>query len=422
MRGPAPGIRMTARTSSTLFRFFWQAGGQTAGRLVSLASLVIAARELGLDRYGRFVVLLALLEACMIPWKSTVLQAAAVAQGRSEDGAGWGGTVARWWALGAIVLGGAATWFDGWEAGVALAACAAASALMFAHVPALIRTGRQRRFALGNLTAQSVRLALTVALVWFGGLTPIIALLAVGGGSLAGAAAMWVRSRPHTGTPRWYVAEASTEAMRWTQAHAPILVVALVLGLGSAGGFDILYKIIQALVQLLGGIGVLMLPAFLRPGESSAKVLARSLRLPTVLAVLAAAATGLLAGPVLEAATGSGLPFGLAPLAFAPVVVLAPWMGVSWTALVVLGGPRWLVASQSAVSAVSVGASFLAVGGVVWAAVAISAASLIGSGIRWLGLRSFESLPPAGWLAPEAWRSDAAWVRAAVGRRGAAHE
>ena len=57
------------RPTTTLHRFAWQAGSLAVGRGAAFVSLLLAARELGLDRYGRFVVLLALLEAAMIPWK-----------------------------------------------------------------------------------------------------------------------------------------------------------------------------------------------------------------------------------------------------------------------------------------------------------------------------------------------------------------
>ena len=407
---------MTTHTTTTLHRYAWQAGGQTVGRGASLVSLVIAARTLGLDQYGRFVILLALLEASMIPWKTTVLQAAAV-RSRSTEPGGWAATTARWWVIGAVLLGPAAFVFDGVGGLVSLLAASAASAVMFIHVPGLILAGRQRRFAIGTVSAQMSRLIVIAALVLLDRLTPQTALLAVGAGFIVGALVIWTRSDSVIGSPRWFSREVGTEGLRWAQMHAPILVVALLLGLQSAGGFDLLYKLIQALAQLLGGIGVLMLPAFLRGGEPASRVLARSLRLPTVLGLVVAVGVAVALGPFLDLVTGNDLGLGFAPAAFGVTLVLAPWMGVSWTALVVLHGSRWLMPSQAVVSGISVGASFLAVGGVWWAAVAVSAASLLGSVVRWLGLRSLGQLPGRGWLSAEAWKRDVRWLRDAA-RRG----
>lgn len=408
---------MSARPTTTLHRYAWQAAGQVAGRTASLVSLVVAARVLGLDRYGRFVVLLALLEATMIPWKTTVLQAAAAHRGRAPGGGGWAGTVLRWWLAGAVVLGPAAFWFDGWEGAAALAAASAASAAMFLHVPGLYLAGRQRRYAIGNTAAQTARLAATVALGTLGWLDPRTALLAVGGGALVGAAVLAVGGDPLGGRSLWYGREVVTETLRWAEAHAPILVVALLLGLGSAGGFDLTYKLVQATVLLLGGVGVVMLPAFVRGEEAPKRIIARSLRLPTAAAVLVAAGYAVALGPLLDVLTGSDLGLGPAPAAFAGALVLAPWMGVSWTALVILGGTRWLIPSQVVVSGVAVGASFLAVHGVWWAALAVSAASVLGSVVRWMGVRALGHLPDSGWLAPGAWRRDASWLRGALARR-----
>jgi O-antigen/teichoic acid export membrane protein len=209
----------------------------------------------------------------------------------------------------------------------------------------------------------------------------------------------------------------ATEALRWGEVHAPILVVAMLLGLPSAGGFDLAYKTIQAAAQLLGGIGVVMLPAFVRGEEPPSDVIARSLRLPTALGAGLALAAGVGLGPVLELLTGTELGLGAAPAAFVPVLLLAPWMGVSWTALVVLGGERWLIPSQVSVSVVTVAASFLAVGGVWWAAVAVSTAHLMGSVVRWRGLRALGHLPPRGWMSAGDWRRDLAWLGDAARRR-----
>ena len=408
---------MEKRRTTTLHRFVWQAGGEVAGRAASLVSLVVAARVLGLGEYGRFVVLLALLEGAMVPWKATVLQAAAALQAREADGGGWAATTARWWVLGTLVLGPAAFLFDGVRGMGVLLAASAATALMFAPVPGLFLAGRQRRFAIGHTCSQVARLGFTVALGAAGWLTPRTALLAVAGGSLVGAIALWNRNARFGGRARWLGREVATEALRWGEVHAPILVVAMLLGLSSAGGFDLAYKTIQAAAQLLGGIGVIMLPAFVRGEEPPSDVIARSLRLPTALGVGLALAAGVGLGPLLELLTGTELGLGAAPAAFVPVLLLAPWMGVSWTALVVLGGERWLIPSQVSVSAVTVAASFLAAGGVWWAAVAVSAAHLMGSVVRWRGVRALGHLPPPGWMSVGDWRRDLAWLGDAARRR-----
>ena len=79
-----------------------------------------------------------------------------------------------------------------------------------------------------------------------------------------------------------------------------ILVVALLLGLESAGGFDLLLKLMQGVAEVLAGIGIVMLPAFVRGRERAAEILARSLRLPTLVGVLLAVAAAVLLGRLLE--------------------------------------------------------------------------------------------------------------------------
>ena len=74
-----------SRPTTTLHRFAWQAGSLAVGRGAALVALLLAARHMELARYGRFVVLLALLEAAMIPWKPTVQQGAAARLGSDAD-------------------------------------------------------------------------------------------------------------------------------------------------------------------------------------------------------------------------------------------------------------------------------------------------------------------------------------------------
>jgi O-antigen/teichoic acid export membrane protein len=407
------------RPTTTLHRFAWQAGSLTVGRGAAFVSLLLAARELDLSLYGRFVVLLALLEAAMIPWKPTVQQGAAARLGRDGGQRGWVAATGRWWVAGAVVLGPIAWWFDGPESAGLLVAASAASALMFLHVPGLLLEGRQRRIALGTMTAQCTRLAATVALIVSDSLTPRTALLAVGIGSVAGALAMWVPTANRDGGTGWLLPEVGTEGLRWIEFHVPVLVVALVLGLSEAGGFDLLLKLMQGVAEVLAGIGIVMLPAFLRAGERASAVLARSLRLPTLVGIGLAIAAGFLLGPFLEAATDNDLALGLAPALLGIALVVAPWMGLTKAALISLDASRWLLPSQVATSVVTAAASLLAVGGVVWAALAVGLAHLIGAAVRWIGLRSLGELPPAGVvLSPAGLRGDLGLLRSAIRRGG----
>lgn len=407
------------RPTTTLHRFAWQAGSLAVGRGAAFVSLVLAARELGLDRYGRFVVLLALLEAAMIPWKPTVQQGAAAALGRAGGWRGWAASEAGWWLAGSMVLAPLAWWFDGPGAAGLLVAASAASALMFLHVPGLLLEGRQRRIALGTMAAQCTRLGVTVGLIAAGSLTPRTALAAVAAGSLVGALAMWAPSEERTGRVGWLPSEVGTEGLRWVEMHVPILVVALVLGLSEAGGFDLLLKLMQGVAEVLAGIGIVMLPAFVRGREPVSEVLARSLRLPTLAALLLVAAAAVGLGPFLEAAIGGDLALGLAPALLGLMVVLAPWMGLTKAALISLGASRWLVPSQVATSLTTAAASFLAVGGLVWAALAVGFAHVIGAAVRWAGLRARGVLPaPGAVLSPAGLRGDLTWLRTAVRRAG----
>jgi len=406
-----------SRRTTTLHRFAWQAGSLAIGRGAAFVSLLAAARALELDRYGRFVVLLALLEAAMVPWKPTVQQGAAARLGRDAGQRGWAVSTIRWWMIGAIVLAPFAWWFDGLASAGLLLVASAASAVMFMHVPGLLLEGKQRRIALGTMSAQCTRLAVTVALIATDSLTPRTALAAVAAGSVVGALALWVRSDRREGRMGWLLPEVGTESLRWVEQHVPILVVALVLGLGEAGGLDLLFKLMQGVAEVLAGIGIVMLPAFVRGSEKASAVLARSLRLPTLVAVALAVAGAFVLGPFLEAATDNDLALGLAPALMGVVLVLAPWMGLTKSALISLDASRWLLPSQVATSLTTAAASFLAVGGVVWAALAVALAHLVGGAVRWAGLRSCGELPSLGEVvSPAGWRGDVAWLRMAIRR------
>jgi hypothetical protein len=406
-----------SRPTTTVHRFAWQAGSLAVGRGAALVSLLLAARALDLDRYGRFVVLLALLEAAMVPWKPTVQQGAAARLGRGGGQWGWAATTLGWWVIGAAVLAPVAWWFDGARSAGLLLAASGASALMFLHVPGLLLEGRQRRIAIGTVTAQCTRLGVTIALIATDSLTPRTALAAVAAGSALGAVVLWVRAARTSGRMGPLLPEVGTEGLRWVELHVPILVVALVLGLGEAGGLDLLLKLMQGIAEVLAGVGIVMLPAFVKGAERAASVLARSLRLPTLVAVGLAVTAAFLLGPFLEAASGKDLALGPAPALLGVILVTAPWMGLTKSALISLDASRWLPPSQVATSLTTAAASFLAVGGLVWAALAVALAHVVGSGVRWMGLRACGELPPAGEvLSVSGLRGDAARFRRALRR------
>jgi hypothetical protein len=269
------------------------------------------------------------------------------------------------------------------------------------------------------MAAQCTRLAATAGLIALGSLTPRAALAAVAAGSLVGAMALWAPSEERSGSVGWLPSEVGTEGLRWVEMHVPILVVALVLGLGEAGGFDLLLKLMQGVAEVLAGIGIIMLPAFVRGREPASRVLARSLRLPTLAAVVLAVAAAFGLGPFLGSAIGGDLSLGLAPALLGIMLVLAPWMGLTKSALIALGASRWLVPSQVATSLTTAAASFLAVGGLVWAGLAVGVAHVVGGAVRGAGLRTRDALPPPGEvLSPAGLRGDLAWLRGAMRRAG----
>ena len=240
---------LMSRPTTTLHRFAWQAGSLAVGRGAALLSLLLAARELELDRYGRFVVLLALLEAAMIPWKPTVQQGAAAVLGKGGGQQGWAIATLRWWLIGRRGAGpcspggSTASRVPGW--------CwrhRQPAPLMFLHVPGLLLEGRQRRIATRHDVGPvhpagrhggADRHRLADAAHRPGWRSAI--------GSVVGAAGL-VGAQRSAGRVRWAgcCPEVGTEGLRWVEQHVPILVVALVLGLGEAGGLDLLFKLCRA--------------------------------------------------------------------------------------------------------------------------------------------------------------------------------
>jgi len=374
-------------------RFAWQSLGLVVGRAAALATLFVIVRHLGTERYGVFVVLLAMLEAAILPWKPTAQQGASTALARGGSRRSWMATMTTWWFVGSAILVPIAWWFESWQAAVALLFASAANALMTEPTPRHILAGRQRIIALAVLVSQVVRLIIMVGMVTAGVLTPTWAIAIHGLGYIAGAFVLRLDYRGG-GEPVGLLAkEVGVEALRWIEAHGPIVVVAALLGLDTAGGFDLLLKSASAAALVISGIGMIMLPEMVRAREPIAQIITRGIRLPTVISMAIGGLFAAAALPVLELLSGADLDLGPAPALLAVIIVLAPWMGVSGAALVPLGATGWLLPSQAALASATLIAAFTASSGVFWAAAAIALANVAGASIRWLGLRSRHAAP-----------------------------
>jgi O-antigen/teichoic acid export membrane protein len=391
-------------------RFAWQSGGLVVGRGAAFVALVLIARDLGSSRYGEFVVLLALLELATVPWKPTVQQGAAARLGRGASQRSWRMTMLAWWCAGSIPAGGIAWVFAGPLAALALVMASLANAAMIDHVPQHILDGRQRSIAVALSTSQLTRLGLTIGFIAVGWLTPTWAIALHAFGYLAGALTLRDGGPGGDGSAGSLGAEVGSEALRWIELHGPILIVASVLGLATAGGFDLLYKLVIAIAEMLAGIGIVLLPAMVR-APSVAPVIARGVRVPTVGALVAGVGFALAASPLLSRLADLDVAGGFAPALLAVTMVVAPWMGVSKSALLTVGAARWLVPSQAATAVAVLVASALTGFGVVWAAFAVALAHLAGGAVRWIGLRSSESLPALRTvMAPGAVGEDLRWL------------
>lgn len=377
---------------SPVTRFAWQTGGLVIGRGAAFAVLLLMANDLGQATYGRFVVLLALLELATVPWKPTVQQGAAAAFGVGAGHGSWRRTMLTWWVLGSVLVGPIALAFSGWLAAGAVVGASAANALMIEHWPGHILAGRQRRIAGAMLASQGTRLVVTVLFVATGHLTPTWGITIHAVGYLAGAISFRTAKTDGSGGLGRLTSEVGSEGLRWVELHGPILIVATVLSLGAAGGFDLLYKLAIALAELAAGVGIILLPALVRT-QSIGPTIARGIRLPTVLTLLGGAAFAIAARPVLEAATNFDIGSDLAPVLLAVAIVLGPFMGVTKAALLTTGGAGWLVPSQLATAVATVAASWLAGFGLTWAAAAVAVAHIVGAGVRWHGLRTHSALP-----------------------------
>ncbi|MFQ5553896.1 MAG: hypothetical protein ACE5GC_00835 [Acidimicrobiia bacterium] len=383
---PPPGNPVT--------RFLWQSGGLVAGRAASLLGLFLIFGDLGQERYGRFVVLLALLELAVAPWKMTPWQSAAAGLGRGASHGSWIVTMATWWAVGTLVLGPIIWVFAGPDATVVFAVTSAANGWMTEHIPGHLLAGRQRKIALGMVGSQLARLGFIGGAMALGLLTPTVAILIHGLGYLVGVVLLWTPRTRGDGRLGPMLPEVGTEALTWVEVHGPVIVVAVLLGLSTAGGFDLLYRVAAAVAELIGGVGLILLPNLIA-GTKPGPVVARGLRLPTAGAALLGIAFALAAAPVLEAALDVDLEFGLAPALLAVTMVLAPWMGVTKATLLTHGGVRWILPSQIATSGATMAASAAASHGIVWAAAAIALGHVAGAAVRWWGMRAVDALPVA---------------------------
>ena len=187
MMSDDPERAVTPGTGGPVRRFAWQSGGLLLGRGAALVALVLIARELGLEQYGEFVVLLALLELATVPWKPTVQQGAAARLGRGCSQRSWRKAMLSWWVLGSVLTAPIAWVVTSPLAALSVVGASLANAVMIDHVPQHILDGRQRSIAIAISTSQLTRLAITITFIAAGVLTPTwgIALHAIG--YLAGA-------------------------------------------------------------------------------------------------------------------------------------------------------------------------------------------------------------------------------------------
>lgn len=377
-----------------MLRFAWQSGGLLLGRGAGFVALVVIARAVGTAEYGRFAVVLALVEFAAAPWSPTVLQGAASRLGQGGSHAGWRREMVTLWVVGAVIVAPVVWIFAGWTTAFTVLAATAINGLMVEHVPHHLLAGEQRTIAVATSTAQLVRLAGIIGLVFVVDLTPAIVLLPYVVGY--GVGAWMLRSEREPGAP-WdssLRSEYATDVLRVVQSHGPVLVVAWLLGLDAAGGFDLLFRLALAIAEVIAGVGLIVLPDLVAAKPPLAPLVARGVRAPTAVAVIVAVAFSLIAGPALATLTDSELGFGLAPAFLAVTLLAAPYMGVARATLVVVGGAHWIMPSQLALASATLGAAAVGNFGVTWASAAIAAATLVGAAVLTLGLRRHGALPP----------------------------
>jgi hypothetical protein len=391
---------------------------QLFSRATAFATLVFLARALGLETYGVYVILSALLAAGTLAWNPTVVQSVATRMGTGTSQRSWNLHLVKWGSLGTIAVGPIAWFVDGWQAALALAISAGAEALMLRSIPALLLRGEQRRLAYGIASSQATRLAAVVVFFSLGILTPALALLAHGLGFFVGLIAQGRERAPGAGSLGNVRSEMTVDALRWIENYASILGVAVFIGLEAAGGFDLMMKLALAAAEVMAAVGLIVLPNMVGRGAQFQPAFSRGLRLPSLAAIVAAALYAALTQPVLSLLTGAKIELYGVPILLSVVVVLGPWMGISKTALLSIGAAGWLVPSQLASSSATLLGGFLAPVGVVWPAIAVAAAHLAAGVIRWYGLRSHEALPPwRSLLSANAFRHDLSQMVRLLGRR-----
>ena len=374
-------------------RFVWQSGGLLVGKSGAFVTLILIARQLGLDRYGRFVVLLALVELAAAPWKPTVQQAAATRLGRGASHRSWLTTMAVWWLVGVILLGPIAWMFEGWTAGVAVIMASTANGAMTEHLPTRILLGHQKRIAFALFANHLTRLVVVVALILVDTLTPAWAIVAYAAGYLVALGLLKISTTRGDQKMTLLLPEVGVEGLRWMETQGPVIVVALILGLDIAGGFDLVFKLATALAEIIAGIGIIMLPALIKSEKPVPQLIARAVRLPTMLSVLAAAGFAIVAGPALKNLTNATIGLGLVPALLALRLALAPWMGATKAALITVGASSWIFAGQLTTASATLVALAFANRGLIWMAAAVAIANGLTAVIHWSALQAKSALP-----------------------------
>lgn len=383
---------------SSVRRLAWETGNRMWAHGVAFGVVVIITRTIGLGSYGEYVVMLALLAATTLAWNITVLQAAASDLGLGGSQRQWDRHLIRWLGLGVLIVTPLAWVLWGPVTAGVIMVCAVAEAFRVRALPLLILHGAQRRIAIASGASNGLRLAIVTALAAAGWLTPESAVLSQGAAYVV-AAILHGRpacegDRPH----RPLRAELSIEVLRWVENYAPVLGIAAIVGISTAGGFDMILKLLAVIVEIFAAIGLIVLPRLVGGGRRTADALATSLRASTVAAAFAAVGFVVVGGPFLGWLAGVTISAGASLIILAVVIVLAPWEGVSKAALVARSESWWLLPAQVAVSLAAFTGASLTAFGVAWAAAAISIGHVLAASVCAAGLRRSGGLPPRAML------------------------
>lgn len=400
---------------SPINRFTWQVSGLVLGRGAAFLTLIVIARYVGLQDYGSFVIVLAALELSIAPWKPTSQQAAAAALGTGATHRSLVRFFLFWWLAVTIPVSVFVFWFAGAAVTAALALASLLNAVMVSQIPANLLAGHQQKIAIGMIGSQVTRLVVVLVLVASDSLSLATVLFAHVLGYILGAYLMRSGSPQgeHDGRSVGLMTrEVGVEALAWIEANSPVLVVALLLGLGSAGGFDLLFKLAIAMAETIAGIGLVLLPSMVKKQESAANIVARGLRIPSVAALVAGIVFAFAVTPIIQLGIDNQLQVGRTPLYLSGLLLLAPWMGVTKSSLITSGATGWILPSQLATASAALIAFFVIEDGVELAAAAVLAASILSAAIRWFGMRANRSLPSAkALLSWSLMRADFQWVR-----------